>query len=499
MTRTEAGSDHETGPGTDRTTGPDAPSSGLTSLARKGFLWQAVAFGAARLSVLAATVVLARYLGPSDYGFVTLAVVLVTTLTVISDAGVSQALIYLDASDRMVGSALVVALVSSTTLALLWMLAAPPLAAALGYEASGGMLVALGSVIVITSLGLVPDAMLRRQLQFSRRLPGELARGTGRGVVAIVLAVQGFGPWSLVLGEIVGATAYAVVASVMAARSHVKVGRATRRDARRLLRFGLPTSMNGALATVVLNVDYVVVASVLGTSAVGVYFAGFRIPELVVLSVFQVFSQVAYPMYTRVKGQPERLGRAYLLSLRLQASYGLAAGVTIAVTAGTIVPVLFGDQYAGSVAVMQAIALYVFFGSLAVGSVDVFKSVGKPHLAVGLGVFRLVVLVPLLFLATRWGVTGVAVMQAFAAFLFAVVTQGVVRRLLGLPLRAMLAALAPAVVIAIAAGLTGWLVDALIDATTVVSLVASIGSAVVAATVALLLTDRGLVKRVVRG
>ncbi len=373
--------------------------------------------------MLAATVVLARYLGPSDYGFVTLAVVLVTTLTIVSDAGVSQALVYLETTKQLVGAALVIALGSSLLLAAAWMLAAPPLAAALGYEASDGMLIALGSVIVITALALVPDALLRRRLQFSRRLPGELARGAGRGVVAIVLAVQGFGAWSLVIGEIAGAAAFAAFATIMAARSGLRAKWGSRRDARRLLAFGLPTSMNGVLTTLVLNVDYVVVASVLGTTAVGVYFVGFRIPELVVLSVFQVFSQVAYPMYTRVKNEPERLHRAYLLSLRVQASYGLAAGVTIAVTAGTMVPVLFGDQYDESVPVMRAIALYVLFASMAVGSVDVFKAVGRPQLAVGIGLFRLVVLVPLLFLATRWGVTGVAVMQAAAALVFAVVTQ----------------------------------------------------------------------------
>jgi lipopolysaccharide exporter len=478
---------------------PGSSPGPLTTVARRGFVWQALAFGGARLSVLASTIVLARYLGPSDFGFISFAVVLVMAVTIVSDAGVSQALVYLETTRQLVGSALVIAVVSSLGLALLWVLVAPPVAARYGHDDRGLMLATLAAVIVVTAMALVPDAVLRRRLQFARRLPGEIARGVGRGGVAIVLAVLGFGPWALVIGEIAGALAYAVVASAMAYTSGLRAARGTRDDARRLLRFGLPASANGVLATAVSNVDYVVVASVLGTSAVGVYLVGFRIPELVVLSVFQVFSQVAYPVYTRVKDEAPRLRRAYLLSLRLQASYGLAAGATIAATAGTMTAVLFGDAYADSAAVMRAIGLYVVFQSLAVGAVDLFKAIGRPDLAVRIGIARLAVLVPVLLLATRWGITGVAVMQAVVALLFVLVTQQVVIRKLDLRLRDVFLALAPSLLIASGAGGVGWLVDRLVAGDGLVSLVAAVSAAVATAGVLLLLTDRRTVVQAVRG
>ncbi len=225
-----------------------------------------------------------------------------------------------------------------------------------------------------------------------------------------------------------------------------------------MLGFGLPVALNGALATAVVNVDYVIVGWLLGTTAVGIYLVGFRIPELLVNSVFQVFSQVTYPVYTRLNGDRERLGRAYLLALRVQSLWGLSVGTTVAVLSPVLVPVLFGEQYADSVTVMQAIAAYVVLGSLSTGVTDLFKAVGKPHYGAMLQAARLVVLVPTLVVATRWGLTAVAVAVALVALVFVVVVQRLACRLLDLRWSALLGTLRVPVLAAVAAGLVAWAV-----------------------------------------
>lgn len=472
------------------------PSLGLA--ARRGFLWQACAFVLARLTLLASTVILARMLGPAQYGVVALALVIVLALNVISDFGVSQALVYLPKSDRRIDAALGTALLGSCAFALAWIAVAPVLAGWLGDADAGPMFQTLALVLVFTSLGQVPDAVLRKDLQFSRRLPGELARGLGRGVVVIVLAFAGLGAWSLVWAEIIGAGAYMVVSWTMLAHRPGPPREWLRRyDVRALLGFGVPAAANGALATLVLNVDYLIVASTLGTAALGFYFIGFRIPELLILSVFQVFSQVTYPLYTKVQHQPERLARAYLLSLRVQSVYGLSVGVAVAVASPSLVPVLFGDRWLQAVPVMQAIACYAVFRSLAAGAVDLFKAVGRPEMGVWLGLVRLLALVPVLFLATRWGVPGVAVGQAVMALLFGVATQGIVCRVIKISVRDLAAAVLPGLVIGAATG-TGTFAGLLIfRGDPWLTLIAAGVGALVAGLVALLLVDRSLLKNVV--
>lgn len=437
------------------TTGQATSSPRLGVVARRGILWQGVAFGTAKLSLLVSTVVLARVLGPDDYGFVALATVLALSLTVIADLGASQALVYLPQAPRRLGAAIVLGLAGSSVLALLWVGASPWVASELGHEDSAAMVATLGAVIVLTAFGQAPDAILRKQLRFSRRLPAELARGLTRAGVAIGLVLSGAGPWSLVWGEVLGAAAFALTSWAMAA-PNLGPSRAwfDRSEHRAILSFGLPAALNGALATAVLNVDYVILGATLGTTAVGIYLVGFRIPEMLVLSVFQVFSQVAYPVYVRLHDDTARLARAYLLSLRVQSLYGLSVGAIVAVLSPLLVPVLFGEQYTETVPVMQAIAVYVVLRSLSAGAVDLFKAVGKPKYGVLLGVARLAVLIPLLTFATRGGVTAVAVAQAVAALFFTVVVQRVACRLLGLSWTHLVRAVTMPVVAAAAAAIT---------------------------------------------
>ena len=132
------------------------------------------------------------------------------------------------------------------------------------------MLQVLAVVLVVTTVGQVPDAVLRKRLQFSRRMPGELGRGLARGLVAIGLALAGFGAWSLVWAEIAGAVALrrGLLADGAAPDRQLAQVVGPGRDAT-LLRFGVPTALNGGLATVVLNVDYLVWWRLLGAGGAG--------------------------------------------------------------------------------------------------------------------------------------------------------------------------------------------------------------------------------------
>ncbi len=480
------------------------PQEGLGSVARRGFLWQGLAFGLAKGTMLLTTVVAARVLGPDDFGFVSLAVVLVLAVTVVADLGASQALVYLPSRAGRFGAALTIALAGSVSLALAWAALAPVVASQLGHPDDALMVAVLGVVIVLSALGQSPDALLRKELKFSRRLPAEIARGLTRAGIAVGLVLAGVGPWALVWGEVGGAAAYAATSWLMA-RPQLGPRRdwTSRAERRAVLGFGLPVALNGALATAVINVDYVIVGWLLGTTAVGIYLVGFRIPELLVNSVFQVFSQVTYPVYTRLNDDRERLGRAYLLALRVQSLWGLSVGTTVAVLSPVLVPVLFGEEYADSVTVMQAIAAYVVLGSLSTGVTDLFKAVGKPHYGALLQAARLVVLVPTLVVATQWGLTAVALAVALVALVFVVVVQRLACRLLGLRWSALLRTLRVPVTAAVVAGLLGWAVmavmAALAGAPGILVLVAAGTAAALGTVGVVVLTDRTLVTRVVRG
>ena len=51
---------------------------------------------------------------------------------------------------------------------------------------------------LLPGLGLVPGALIERELVFARRAKGELGGAAAQALVAVPLAFSGFGVWSLV-------------------------------------------------------------------------------------------------------------------------------------------------------------------------------------------------------------------------------------------------------------------------------------------------------------
>ena len=86
--------------------------------------------------------------------------------------------------------------------AMIWLLA-PFIGDFFRESTAAQVLQALSIIFVINGIGSVPAHLLRRDLRFKELMVADiLAYSIGYGLTAIVLAVQGYGVWSLVWGEI---------------------------------------------------------------------------------------------------------------------------------------------------------------------------------------------------------------------------------------------------------------------------------------------------------
>lgn len=419
---------------------------GLARAAVGGVAWQGLSYLGGKVLVLATTVVLARLLTPGDFGLVGLALVFVAYAEVVTDLGVAQALIYLPEDREANDAALTVTILFSSLLVGMAMLAAPAVAGFFRQPDVTSLFRVMSLSLLVGGIGQVPDALLRKGLLFRRRLIADLTRSSGQAVVSIVLAAAGAGPWSIVLGYLAGGMLWSGTAwALVSYRPGPRFWHVHWEKARPLLSYGVATAGNALLLSLVFDIDYLIIGRRLGTSALGHYTLGFRIPEMVIINVFYVLSAVAFPLFSRAREDIGRLRRGYVRSIRLQTVYGVTAGVGLAAVAPMLVHVVFGPKWSPSIVPLQALALYAAFRSLGIGAVDAYKAVGRPGLAVALSFVRLAVLAPVLLYTVRFGIEGVSWAQAAVALVFAVLMQVVASRVLGLSFSEMGAALAPSV------------------------------------------------------
>ena len=466
-------------------------SHALARAAAGGIAWQGLSFVLGKALVLVATALLAHLLTPTAFGVVALALVFITFADVVTDLGLAQALVFFPEERRRSDAALLVCLAVSGAFVLVAMLAAPLVASFFGHQEVTGMFRVLSLALLVRASGQVPDALLRKSLRFRPRTIAELGRALAQGAISVVLAAIGFGPWAIVDGYLAGCLVWsALLWAAVSYRPDRSFWRLRGAGLGALLKFGVPAAGTALLLCLVFNVDYLIVGRLLGARALAYYTLGFRLPELVIISVFNVISVVAFPLFSRVREDEPRLHSGYLFGLRVQAIYGVGAGVGLAMAAPMIVHVVFGPTWEPAIVPLEALALYAAFRSLGLGPHEAFRGIGRPDLLVRLSLLRLAVVAPALLIAARFGIDGVAWAQAAAALPLALVMQAVASHVLHIRLGQIRQALQPAVAVALGVALAMAPVRFLMVGSDPERLVLALVAGLAGAALAVALTDR---------
>ncbi|MBN2112627.1 MAG: lipopolysaccharide biosynthesis protein [Acidimicrobiia bacterium] len=404
---------------------PDGVALGRT--AARAVLWNYLSFASGKLLVLATMVVLARLLTPQEFGIVAFATVAVNWLGVLKDLGLGGAVIQRrDDTEESAQTVYVLNLVMSGLLTAGTALAAPAVAAFFREPLVIPILRVLSFTFLIQALGAVHVVLLRRNLDFRRKMIPDVGQAVVKGIASVAFALAGFGVWALVWGQLIGALAATLLAWVVIPwKPRFRVHR---RLVRPLMRFGMPLMLTDIQAAVWSNLDYVIVGRLLGDTALGIYTLAYRLPELLILSVWRVLGGAIFPFFASIQRFPDLLRKGFLATIRYSQIVVVPLCVGLFITAGPAVEVLFGDKWADAIPVLRLLAVFALVGSIGVNIGDVYKAIGRPDLLAKLAFVELALLTPALILGARHGLIGVAAAHAVVAAIDTTIRLTVARR-----------------------------------------------------------------------
>ncbi len=419
---------------------------GLVHAAIRGTTWTYIAFYSGKLIVFLSTVVLARLLTKDDFGVVGYAVTTISFLDVMKDLGIGAAVIYhKDTDDKQVAStAFWLNMAVGVGLCVAVWIAAPLVGDFFNDVRAMWVTRLLAFNYPLNSLGSTHEALLIKELAFSRKFIPDFAQAMAKGIISIILAFAGFGPWSLIIGQLCGtAVSDVVIWQLLRWRPSFTL---LREAAKSLLGFGLPLVGLDVVAIVLANADYLLVGHYLGAVALGVYTLAFRIPDLVVLQFCAIVAKVVFPVFTKIRDDAVALQNGFLQTARYVALITVPVGLGIALLSRPFLLVIFGQKWLDAAPIMSAISIYGLVLSLGYNAGDIYKAQGRPGILTRISLVRLALLLPALY----WAVTVtenlviVGVVQAVVALIGTVIYLAVAIRLLNLPVRRMLAAFRPA-------------------------------------------------------
>jgi O-antigen/teichoic acid export membrane protein len=431
--------------------------------AARGALWLGLSAAVVKGAQTLVLLVVAALLAPSALGLLALGALITNIAQTLSDMGASMGLVYWRGDPtRAARTALTVSATTSSLIAAgIWALA-PWLADVLHAGADGGWVIR-GLIVVLPCYGIagVSQELLRRDLAFGRRIVPDITAALIGAGVSIALAFAGHGLAGVVAGQIAQGVLTMVLTWV--------VGRVVwpawhRDDAAVLLRYGGHLTAAGVLGLGLLNVDYVLVSRVLGSTALGQYSLAFRLAYLPYLNVAFVIAGAAFPYLCRLSGAD--VGRAADRIINAAMTLLLPVCVGIGLFADQLA--LLGAKWAPAVPALRWLALYAALLSLAQFAYTALNAVGQPRATMLLRLLHLVVLVAVLSALVHHGVEAVAVGQVIAALVAALSGLWLARRHVpGLLMQRLGAGLVPALAGSACMTVVALTVHRLLPATTV--------------------------------
>jgi lipopolysaccharide exporter len=395
----------------------------LTTRTARAIQWRFAATLVGAASQLLVGALLARLLTPADFGVTALAYVVLGLAQYMADLGLGGAIVRRDVvTDRHVRSAFTCSVIGGLSTAAV-IAAAAPLGAAAMHDTTVTPILRLLSVgIALRGTAVVADALLRRQLDFRRAFFIDITSyALGFGGVAVILALQGYGVWSLVVGSLMQ-TLTASTAQLAVVRHPVRPLLA-RRELGDLLGFGFPAAASGCVSYLALNGDYFVVGRLMGAVNLGLYSRAYGLMNLPRTYAAAVMSSVMFPAIAQVQSEPARVGSGYLMVTRLTAMVAAPSMATLAVVAPHLVRFLYGPQWGGAVLPLQILSIAGYFRALYHLGGIVAQAVGRVYGELWRQLAYAALVIGGTWLGSRYDLPGVAV-GVSVAILFMFVATG---------------------------------------------------------------------------
>jgi PST family polysaccharide transporter len=403
------------------------------------------------------TIVLARILGPTDFGLVAQALALVAFAPLIVDFGTA------DASNQQaritpteISALFWFNMAIGASLTVLFAVCSPLIARLFGQPELAGIMLLVSLTFVTQALSVQHYALMRRAMEFHRITVLDTFANLASTAVAIGMALTGWGYWALVVKSVL--TLAIVAAGAWAMCPWVPGAPKVTPEVKKLVRFGSGVTGFAVTDAIAGSLDRVALGYFYGAGPVGFYQNAFLLYSNVITVLTTSLHNVAVSGLSKLRDDADELKRAWFSALSLVSFLSALAFAVLAPVAEDIVAVLLGPKWGPSGVILCILA----FRGIAQSSE---RTLGWLHVVSGRsdrwmrwGLFSAACQLIALAAGLPFGATGVAASYAGVMFLLAVPALVYAGQPFGITAKDVLAAIGPQVVGAVIAALLGiWL------------------------------------------
>jgi O-antigen/teichoic acid export membrane protein len=394
--------------------GRRAPADELSDRARTGVLWFGFVNAATKGSQMLVTIALATIFTESELGLVALTVALLNTAMIVQSMGVNNVISRTERDEHvMAGTVLTMSLLPTAVLTLVGVIGSSHIARAFDAPAAAPLIATVAIGLPFWAIGWFQVALMNRRLDFRRRLLPDVGSAVCGAIVTVVLAVHGAGPMSVAIGFLVLAVLQPFFGLLVGVRVRPRWDRAAAGEA---LHWIASVGMGAIVYTVLININFPIVSRLLGPEELGPYSLGFRVGSLPYVLAAVVLASVAFPLYARLIREDRRSELPHAVARFTHVLLLVVGGMYVILVLLSDHLVLLGERWAPAVPALMVLCAYGLGLSLLTLWYQAIIVSGRLRQYLCFEISHLVLLVVLLLIFTRYGITAAALAQTGAVW-----------------------------------------------------------------------------------
>lgn len=390
----------------------------VTKLFLGGMKWTGLSTIVVTVVQLLQFALLARLLSQEDFGLMGMIMVVIVFSQVFTDMGISSAIIYRqDLNKKHLSSLYWLNMLAGIIVFLILLLIIPYIADFYNEPKLNELLFYIAFIFLITPLGQQFQFLMQKELRFNSLAKIEIVSVLLGSTSAVLLAIYGYGVWSLVWGQIITNSVKSLLLMIYGWKNWRPAFRFKFDDLKGYISFGAYQMGSRSVNYFASNIDYILIGRFLGTEALGIYSLAYQLIVIPVTKINPVITKVAFPVFSLNQKNDDVINQGFIQMTKMLSFVTFPILIGLIAVSDILVPVVFGTKWEDAVPIIQILSILGLLRVLMNPNGSVLLAKGRADLGFiwDLGVAVLNGLV--IFIVVKQGVLAVAIAYVAVSFI----------------------------------------------------------------------------------
>lgn len=360
--------------------------------------------------------ILTRFLDKEDFGIVAILTFVLGLTNTFADLGFSVAIMHKQNLNQKLFSSLYwIQFIFFFVLFAMGALSSPFIASFYNESSITYLLPLVLFDLIANGIGRLYDTVLQKCLLFKIIAIRNIVSAVLSIVVALVLALMGFGIYSMILSTLFN-TIMLNIWNFICGQKYYKIQFVvSMRECIPLAKIGFYQTGTQILDYFAAKFDVLIIGKLLGTETLGVYNLAKELVLKVILLINSIANKVLLPIFAKIQNDDEVLRETYCKVIMLLSKINFPISAAICALSSPIVAILYGKGYEDVASLMSILSIWSLFICIGnpVGNVAIAK--GRTDLSFYYTIFRVFITIPAVFFASICNITIVAWVNVLVA------------------------------------------------------------------------------------